>query len=196
MLKSIGLIRVDTTDDTIAYAPEETPNSIEFYVCKPFDQNMATSGNGTMIAFYLDSREKVEQFHKVGLENGGKNEGEPGARPLKDDPYYAYIRDLDGNKICAFCDKLIEKWRKSISSPSESLIDKNKVFKLFAGSTELSPFHDCYATGSTILRACAGRLYAHYNGEDIPSVYWALRKQAAFFDVPERPIEVSGPDAI
>ena len=105
VLKSVGLVRVDTTDDTIAYAPVEDPESIEIYVGKPFDQNVATFGNGAMIAFHVDSTERVEQFHRVGLENGGKNEGEPGPRPSKDDPYYSYIRDLYGNKICAFCDK-------------------------------------------------------------------------------------------
>ena len=42
LLKPVGLIRVDTTNDLIASAPEEAPKSIEFYVCKPFDQNVAT----------------------------------------------------------------------------------------------------------------------------------------------------------
>ena len=42
LLKPVGLIRVDTTNDLIAYALEEAPKSTEFYVCKPFDQNVAT----------------------------------------------------------------------------------------------------------------------------------------------------------
>ena len=33
---------------------------------------------------------------------GGKNEGLPGIRPSGGDVYYAYVRDLDGNKICAY----------------------------------------------------------------------------------------------
>ena len=36
----------------------------------------------------------------IGVKNGGINEGSPLIR-LGD--YYAYIRDLDGNKICAYC---------------------------------------------------------------------------------------------
>ena len=35
-----------------------------------------------------------------------------------------------------------------------------------------------------------------YNGEDIEEAYWALRNRAALFDVPERPVELSGPDVI
>ena len=37
---------------------------------------------------------------QIGLKNKGINEGIPGPRHGKD--YYAYLRDLDGNKICAF----------------------------------------------------------------------------------------------
>ena len=36
----------------------------------------------------------------IGLKNGGTNEGLPG---IRSGDYYAYIRDLDGNKICAYC---------------------------------------------------------------------------------------------
>ena len=49
-----------------------------------------------------DSREKVEKFHKVGTDLGGKDEGLPGIRPVGGNVYYAYVRDLDGNKICAY----------------------------------------------------------------------------------------------
>ena len=44
----------------------------------------------------------VDQFHEAGLKAGGKSEGSGGERPPKSGGYYSYIRDLDGNKICAF----------------------------------------------------------------------------------------------
>ena len=78
----------------------------------------------------------------------------------------------------------------------EKIIDPDKVFPVFAGSAELSPFHQCYCNQDTILRAAAGRLYVHYNGEDIGKTYWALRQNAALYDVPERPLEISGPYAV
>lgn len=103
VLKPLGLIRVDTQDDMVAYAPISSPAEIEFYVCKPFNQNPARFGNGAMIAFLAASKEMVEQFHQLGIKNGGLNEGNPGPRPTKNDPYYAYLRDLDGNKLCVYC---------------------------------------------------------------------------------------------
>ena len=44
--------------------------------------------------------EKVNVFHQIALNNGGTNEGLPG--PRHGENCYAYIRDIDGNKICAF----------------------------------------------------------------------------------------------
>ena len=70
------------------------------------------------------------------------------------------------------------------------------IFATYLGSKELSPFHNCYANENTVLRLAAGRFYAHHNGEDVISSYWALRKKAALFDVPERPVEIAGPDAV
>ena len=46
----------------------------------------------------------LKQFHRFGLSSGGTDEGAPGPREEDSDVCYAYIRDLDGNKICAFYD--------------------------------------------------------------------------------------------
>ena len=75
-------------------------------------------------------------------------------------------------------------------------LDPKKIFKIYTGSTELSPFHECYATSDTVLRSAAGRFFAHDNGDDPVGAYWALRQKAALYDVPERPLEISGPDAV
>ena len=70
------------------------------------------------------------------------------------------------------------------------------IFATYLGSKELSPFHNCYANENTVLRLAAGRFYAHHNGENVTFSYWALRQHAALFDVPERPVEISGPGAV
>ena len=103
ILEPLDLVRVYTEDDMVAYASKSQPEEIEFYVCKPFNRDPATFGNGSMVAFAVHSRDVVERFHKVALENGAKNEGFPGPRPTENDPCYAYVRDIDGNKICVFC---------------------------------------------------------------------------------------------
>ena len=72
-----------------------------FGVCKPFDGKPACVGNGTMVAIAMDAPEKVDAFHATALALGGANEGAPGFRFGK---FYAgYFRDLDGNKLNAFC---------------------------------------------------------------------------------------------
>jgi len=91
--------KVKTTDKYICYAQKNSPDEIEFYVTKPYNKEVATYGNGTMISFLADSTKAVDSFHASALENGGVNEGLPGIR--SDGNYYAYIRDPEGNKICA-----------------------------------------------------------------------------------------------
>ena len=93
--------KVKTTDKYVCYAQNNSPDEIEFYVTKPNNKEVATYGNGTMITFLADSTKAVDNFHTIALENGGINEGLPGIR--SDGNYYAYIRDPEGNKICARC---------------------------------------------------------------------------------------------
>ena len=71
-----------------------------FGVLGPYDQQPATVGNGTMVGFNLDSAEQVSSFHAKALELGGTNEGDPGERMPS--AHFAYFRDLDGNKACAY----------------------------------------------------------------------------------------------
>jgi len=68
---------------------------------KPFDGNAATVGNGVMAAIMVDSKTLVDSMHSKALALGGADEGAPGQRG---EGFYAgYFRDLDGNKLNAFC---------------------------------------------------------------------------------------------
>lgn len=69
-------------------------------VTRPYNKEPATFGNGAMLAFQVDSKEQVAAVHAKALSLGGTCEGEPGARGAFGD--FAYFRDLDGNKLCAF----------------------------------------------------------------------------------------------
>ena len=104
LLAPLGLEKVELDIVYTAYAPKIAPGDIEFYVTKPFDQNAATAGNGSMVAFKVDQLRCVDLFHQIGLENQGLGEGAPGLRPADGTVYYAYVRDPDGNKICAYCE--------------------------------------------------------------------------------------------
>jgi catechol 2,3-dioxygenase-like lactoylglutathione lyase family enzyme len=70
-------------------------------VLAPFDGKPATVGNGVMVAFVVDTPEKVDRVYKKALELGGTDEGPAG--PRGDGFYAGYFRDLDGNKLNVFC---------------------------------------------------------------------------------------------
>jgi len=101
-LKIINLTRKDTDDVCAGYTQNNGDGSIEFYVTKPANKKTATFGNGTQVSFLVSSREIVDKFHEIALKAGGTSEGSGGERPEGSGVYYSYIRDLDGNKICAF----------------------------------------------------------------------------------------------
>ena len=79
------------------------PGAPSFALSKPFDEKPATVGNGVMVAFAVDSPEKVDALYKKALELGGTDEGAPGRRGGDKGPYIGYFRDLDGNKLNAIC---------------------------------------------------------------------------------------------
>ena len=77
-------------------------NGSLFLVTPPIDGNPATHGNGCTIGFAM-TPELADAWHKAGGENGGEAiEDAPGIREgngMK--MYLAYLRDPDGNKLCA-----------------------------------------------------------------------------------------------
>ena len=74
-----------------------------FLVTEPIDGQPATAGNGCTIGFAMESPEQADAWHKAGLEAGGTAiEDPPGVRQGSfGGLYLAYLRDPDGNKLCA-----------------------------------------------------------------------------------------------
>jgi catechol 2,3-dioxygenase-like lactoylglutathione lyase family enzyme len=75
--------------------------SFEFFATTPRDGNAATVGNGVTLGFVAPSAAAVAGFHAKALQNGGVCEGPPGPREYMPGKHAAYVRDADGNKICA-----------------------------------------------------------------------------------------------
>ena len=100
LLLSINIINVIETDRYIGYAKKNSLDKVEFYLMRPHNKQKATFGNGTMITFNINTKKEVDIFYNLALKLGALDEGSPGPRHEKD--YYAYFRDLEGNKICAF----------------------------------------------------------------------------------------------
>jgi catechol 2,3-dioxygenase-like lactoylglutathione lyase family enzyme len=74
-----------------------------FCVSEPINGDVATLANGGTIGFKCNSLEQVQQFHDTAVAHGGTSiEAAPG---LRESPmgamHLAYVRDPDGNKLCA-----------------------------------------------------------------------------------------------
>ena len=79
-----------------------TPTGM-FAITTPINDEPATHGNGSTIGFSVASPEQGDAFHAAGVANGGTNcEDPPGFRDgALGRIYLAYLRDPDGNKLCA-----------------------------------------------------------------------------------------------
>lgn len=76
-----------------------------FCVTEPINGEAATFANGGTIGFSCNTPEQVQAFHDVAVAHGGTSiEDAPG---LREDTlgglHLAYVRDPDGNKLCALC---------------------------------------------------------------------------------------------
>jgi predicted lactoylglutathione lyase len=94
----LGWERVASTDRMIMWGnPGKEPM---LSVIKPFDEQDATAGNGTMVGLKAKSEDQVNEIHKLALSSGSVDEGTPGYRT---EAFYAgYFRDPDGNKLVAY----------------------------------------------------------------------------------------------
>jgi catechol 2,3-dioxygenase-like lactoylglutathione lyase family enzyme len=74
-----------------------------FSVSEPINNQPATFANGGTIGFKCNSPEQVRAFHDAAVAQGGQSiEAPPGPRNSPLGPLYlAYVRDPDGNKLCA-----------------------------------------------------------------------------------------------
>lgn len=79
-----------------------TPTGV-FSVSKPIDGQPATFANGGTVGFAAKSPEEADAWHAAGVANGGTTcEDPPGVREGgMGKMYLAYLRDPDGNKLCA-----------------------------------------------------------------------------------------------
>lgn len=74
-----------------------------FGVCEPINGEPATCANGATIGFKCESAEQAKAFHDMAVAAGGTSIEEPPGLRTSDlgQLYLAYVRDPDGNKLCA-----------------------------------------------------------------------------------------------
>ena len=107
VLPALGYRRQRNSEEEIGYA-SDGDTRCRFWVVTPFNRRRATNGNGSMVAFEAETRAAVDAFHAAAMATGAIDEGKPGLRSYHAYFYAAYVRDLDGNKLCAVCEKAEE----------------------------------------------------------------------------------------
>ncbi len=100
VLAPLGYKRLTDLGDNGSIWGESAP---EFFVLKPANGQPATYANGGTISFLAPNRSAVAAFHKAALAAGGVDEGAVGPRGWAPNAFAGYARDLDGNKIAAYC---------------------------------------------------------------------------------------------
>ncbi|MBN9601490.1 MAG: VOC family protein [Afipia felis] len=80
-----------------------TDGNVRFLITKPINGEPATFANGGTIGLSIKSPALVDAWHAAGVANGGATaENPPGVRESGGKKVYlAYMRDPDGNKLCA-----------------------------------------------------------------------------------------------
>jgi len=98
LLGELGATRFVSNDRMIIWGTE--PGAPMLAVCTPYNQEPASVGNGSMVSLNGGDEDRVRNVHRLALELGGSNEGDPG--PRGQGFFGAYFRDLDGHKLCVF----------------------------------------------------------------------------------------------
>jgi catechol 2,3-dioxygenase-like lactoylglutathione lyase family enzyme len=103
-LAPLGIRRLRTEAEEVGYGlPDDS--RCRLWVTRPYDGRAATVGNGSMPALVAPDEAAVRAFHAAGLAAGGTDDGAPGYRPHGPSFYAAYLRDPDGNKLSAVCER-------------------------------------------------------------------------------------------
>jgi catechol 2,3-dioxygenase-like lactoylglutathione lyase family enzyme len=102
LLGEVGAKRLMDLDRIKFYGT--APDAAMLAICIPYNEEAQSCGNGNMVAIPGGDRAGVDKLYAKAIELGATDEGEPGERmPVF---YGAYVRDLDGNKLCFFEMKL------------------------------------------------------------------------------------------
>jgi len=93
LFEKSGLQRMSPSDRMTYWIGDD----FAFATALPFDTNPATVGNGSMVGFCVGDSDDVKRMYELAIELGGTCEGGPNQRGPR---FSAYVRDLDGNKLC------------------------------------------------------------------------------------------------
>jgi catechol 2,3-dioxygenase-like lactoylglutathione lyase family enzyme len=99
-LKPLGYTCLSQSEDSLGYGTGDAA----FWVVAAERPVAADEKSGLHICLDAPTRASVDAFHKAAVRSGGRDNGEPGLRPGYGANYYAaFVVDLDGYRIEAFC---------------------------------------------------------------------------------------------
>ena len=101
LLCLIGARRVMTDERMLGWGT--STGETMFSAILPYDGKRASVGNGVMVALDVETPSKVEEVYERALSLGATDEGHPHDRGSSMGFYGGYFRDLDGNKLVAYC---------------------------------------------------------------------------------------------
>ncbi|QMU59116.1 MAG: VOC family protein [Boseongicola sp.] len=93
LFESQSVSRVKPTERMVYWIGDD----FAFATALPFNKEPATIGNGTMVGFSVGAAQDVQAIYEKAIDLGATSEGSPNQRGPR---YSAYVRDLDGNKLC------------------------------------------------------------------------------------------------
>ncbi|EPG9147370.1 TPA: VOC family protein [Klebsiella aerogenes] len=100
LMELLGHPKAGRNEEGASWGTFSDNHTIGLCVGRPFNQQPASVGNGTMVALNTHSFEHIQQLYELAISLGARDEGTPGHRPQYGQGFHsAYVRDPDGNKL-------------------------------------------------------------------------------------------------
>jgi catechol 2,3-dioxygenase-like lactoylglutathione lyase family enzyme len=103
VLRPLGLVRIVNfgNDRGSDYGAAPGSLGVEFTITA---ERSVKPAQGMHLCFRAHDRAAVREFHRLAIDNGGRDDGAPGLRPQYHASYYgAFVFDPDGHRIEAVC---------------------------------------------------------------------------------------------
>ena len=85
--------------------------------------------------------------------------------------------------------------KKNFIGKEAVFVSKSTTLPVGMKRFDKGPYFDFYHKDSNLYGVYAERFYPISLGNDVEEMYWSLRRKAVMYDVPEKPIQIEGPDA-
>lgn len=104
IMNALGARKVYDRPDAIGYGERCSADDVRSSCLAVYLDPTPITASRRHWCFKASTREKVDDFHRRGMEAGGRSDGEPGVRSHYHEQYYgAFLIDLAGNKVEAVC---------------------------------------------------------------------------------------------